>query len=579
VRHGGVARKTRQKDEDQSQLSFESLADFPVVPIKDLRQEEPSAPAAAEEGAGGGERAGRKRPERRVTAEMLATRQREISVAEFFTKNRHLLGFDNPSRALLTTVKEAVDNALDACEEAGILPDIKVIITATNGGERFRVEVIDNGPGIVKAQIPKIFGKLLYGSKFHTLRQARGQQGIGISAAGMYGQLTTGTPMVIVSRIRQSLPASRFLLRIDTQHNRPEILEESLVDVAWDHGTSVALELEALYKKGPHSVDEYVELTAVANPHASFVYTPPEGETAAFERTSRALPPEAREMKPHPYGVELGMLLAVFQAARRGSVSAALQQNFSRVSAKVAAEICEKAGVGAHANPSRLTPQQAEAVYKAIREVKIMAPPSNSVAPIGEELVQAGLRRKFDADYYFSCTRPPAVYRGNPFVIEAGIAFGGSLPADSSAEIVRFANRVPLLYQKGACAITESACDVAWRNYGLQQPRGALPVGPIAVLVHMASAWVPFTSESKEAIAHYPEIMKEMRLALQECGRKLGMHISARRRQAEADRKRSYIEKYIPHIGIALREMLGLQEAQERTVNENLKTLLEKRPV
>src|SRR5271165_1030302 len=178
----------------------------------------------------------------------MATRQREISVSEFFTKNRHLLGFDNPAKALLTTVKEAVDNSLDACEEAGILPELWVEIreiapvamgksskekagapgdrAAPAGPSRFRVIVQDNGPGIVKAQIPKIFAKLLYGSKFHRLKQSRGQQGIGISAAGLYGQLTTGKPVVITSKIGKGRPAYLIHLRIDTKHNQPDVVKE-----------------------------------------------------------------------------------------------------------------------------------------------------------------------------------------------------------------------------------------------------------------------------------------------------------------------------------------------------------------
>src|SRR6186713_3338829 len=145
-------------------------------------------------------------PRRRATAESMAAGQRDISVSEFFTKNRHLLGFDNPQKALLTAVKEAVDNSLDACEEAGILPELRVEI-AELAENRFRVAVEDNGPGIVRPQIPKIFGKLLYGSKFHRLKQQRGQQGIGISAAGMYGQLTTGRPVRVVSRVGPRKPA------------------------------------------------------------------------------------------------------------------------------------------------------------------------------------------------------------------------------------------------------------------------------------------------------------------------------------------------------------------------------------
>src|SRR6476619_816670 len=163
-------------------------------------------------------------PKRRaVTAESMATKQRDISVSEFFAKNRHLLGFDNPRKALLTAVKEAVDNSLDACEEAGIVPELWVHIEPT-GPNRYKVGVQDNGPGIVKKQIPLIFGKLLYGSKFHRLRMSRGQQGIGISAAGMYGMLTTGKPVKIISKISPRKPAHYFEISIDTKRNMPEII-------------------------------------------------------------------------------------------------------------------------------------------------------------------------------------------------------------------------------------------------------------------------------------------------------------------------------------------------------------------
>src|ERR1700761_3799543 len=189
-----------------------------------------------------------RKPARRATAETMASRQREISVSEFFTKNRHLLGFDNPAKALLTTVKEAVDNSLDACEEAGILPDILVEIKEL-AENRFRVVIEDNGPGIVKPQIPKIFAKLLYGSKFHRLKQSRGQQGIGISAAGLYAQLTTGRPVTIISKTGKGRPAYRIDLRIDTKRNQPDIVKEETVE--WpenegrerEHGTRVEMDL------------------------------------------------------------------------------------------------------------------------------------------------------------------------------------------------------------------------------------------------------------------------------------------------------------------------------------------------
>jgi len=249
-------------------------------------------------------------------------------------------------------------------------------------------------------------------------------------------------------------------------------------------------------------------------------------------------------------------------------------RDFSRVSERVALEICEMAKVPTGARPKRLAPEQVEALHKAMGQAKIMNPPTNCVVPIGEELIHAGLKQGIEADFYTSVTRNPAVYRGNPFQIEVGIAWGGSLPAEDLCTLYRFANRVPLQYQQSDCAITKAVIDTDWRNYKVSQSRGALPSGPMVILVHMASVWVPFTSESKEAVARYPEILKEIRLALQLAGRRLSHHLSARRREAEEGRKHSYIETYIPHIGIALKEILGLTQKQEsRVVNKLTDTL------
>jgi DNA topoisomerase VI subunit B len=515
------------------------------------------------------------RPRVEDMAETLAGKQREISVSEFFAKNRHLLGFDNPSKALLTAVKEAVDNALDACEEAGILPEIRVEVTQLEE-DRFRVAVEDNGPGIVPAQVPKIFGKLLYGSKFHTLKQSRGQQGIGISAAGMYGVLTTGKPVLITTRTGARKPARYVELAINTKKNMPDILTEHEIEWEKPHGTRVEITLQGLYKKGRHSVDGYLRQVSVANPHATIVYRPPAGEDGGtpivYARTSPVAPKEPRAIKPHPHGVELGVFIKMLQETKAKNLSGFLREEFSRVGNKAIEDLFGEAApvrlpVTARTGPHRVSGPEAEALHRALGKVKIMAPPTDCLSPIGEELLQKGLQSRFKADFYTAITRPPSVYRGNPFQIEAALAYGGELPGDELADLYRYANRVPLQYQRGACAMTKAVIEVPWRNYGIPQSRGALPLAPLVLVVHIASVWVPFTSESKEAVAHYPEIMREIRLALQECGRRLGVHIGRRRRAADEQKKTSYIQKYIPHIGIALQEILGLTDTErERTV-------------
>ena len=515
----------------------------------------------------------------RASAVDLAKKQRDISVSEFFAKNRHLLGFDNPSKALLTTVKEGVDNSLDACEESGILPDVRVEITQLSE-TRFRVSTEDNGPGILRAQVPKIFGSLLYGSKFHRLRQSRGQQGIGISAAGMYGLLTTGKPIVIITRTGPKSNAHHFELVIDTKRNAPKVKRDDVVEWAKEQGTRVEIELEGAYRGGQHSVDAYIRQISLANPHAKITYVPPKAEEHGaehvFPRVTDEVPAETAEIKPHPYGVELGVLMQMFRDTKARNLRSCLQNDFSRVSSRTATEICQRARVSPSRRPSEISREEAERVHQAIRATKIMAPPTDCIAPIGQELIMAALEAEVKADFYASVTRRPAIYRGNPFLVEVGLAYGGHLSADDPVTVYRYANRVPLQYQQGACAITKAVTGTDWKSYQLQQSRGGPPVGPMLLMVHIASVWVPFTSESKEAIAHYPEIIKEIRLGLQECGRQVATHIRKRRREAEEAKKRAYIEKYIPQVAVGLEQILGLTEQERNTVVTRLSDVLER---
>jgi DNA topoisomerase-6 subunit B len=513
---------------------------------------------------------------KKQTAETIASRQREISVSEFFAKNRHMLGFDSPARAILTAVKEAVDNSLDACEEAGLLPDILVEIKQLSES-RFQLIFEDSGPGIVKAQIPKIFGKLLYGSKFHQLKQTRGQQGIGISAAVMYSQLTTGKPVIIISRTGPRQKSHMYELQIDTKKNTPKVLDDGIVQWDRDHGTRIEMEIEATYKKGKRSVDQFMHQVALANPHADIRYIPPKGDPLHYERVSDDLPPEPVAIKPHPYGVELGILIDMLATSRARTVTAFLSSEFSRMSPRASQEILSIANIKPRTNPKRVKRDQAEAMLKAFSQVKIMKPPTNCLSPMGEDVLIKSMEREFNAQFYTAVTRPPAVYRGNPFQVEVAIAYDvEDINADELIQLYRFANRAPLIYQQNACAITNSVVGTGWKSYGVSQSKGALPSGSMALMVQIESVWVPFTSESKEAVAHYPEIIKEIKLAIQECGRRLARHIRRGIREADEAKKRSYIEQYIPHIGIALQEILGISEKEEKRIVKKLTDTLER---
>ncbi|MCY3022148.1 MAG: DNA topoisomerase VI subunit B, partial [Planctomycetota bacterium] len=431
----------------------------PSNPVLDRLKAPPpaAAPAPARNGANGKpllpsvpppEAASRRVRFSGATAHEMAAKHRDISVAEFFQKNRHLLGFDSPRKALLTAVKEAVDNSLDACEEAGILPEVEVKIEVAGNGsapppsqaDRFIVTVTDNGPGIPKKNVGKVFAKLLYGSKFHRLRMSRGQQGIGISAAGMYGQLTTGKPVRVRTKIAGEAKAHCLEISIDTKKNEPVEHESDTVDWDCEHGTQVSIELEGRYQKGRASVDEYLELCSIANPHARLIYRTPEGDTREYPRGVAELPRQPREIKPHPLGIELGMLIKMAQDTKSHWLSGFLSTDFSRVSPKVADEVCKLAKLSPRMHPKQVIGDTAEALYRAIQQTRFMNPPTDCISPIGEQAILAGLVKTLKANFYTAATRPPKVYRGNPFVIECGLAFGkgdaatAKDPAQAAAE-------------------------------------------------------------------------------------------------------------------------------------------------
>jgi DNA topoisomerase VI subunit B len=491
-------------------------------------------------------------------AEKLAQKQREISIAEFFEKNRHILGFDSSTRSLITSVKEGVDNALDACEESGVLPDILIEIQKVDK-DSYRVIIEDNGPGIVKEQIPRVFGKLLYGSRFHALKQSRGQQGIGISAVVLYAQLTSGRPTSVYSKTGKNEDAHYYELVINTKTNEPEILIEKIVP--WDrpHGTRIEVEMEGTYVRArKQSIYGYAKSTAIVNPHARLTLVEPNGDTEVFERVTEILPVEPCEILPHPEGIELGTLIRMLRDTERRRLSSFLTNEFARIGHKTAKEICAKAGIDPDVNPSDLSRDQAKRLLEAFKTVKIIAPSTECLSPITEELIRKGLEKEYDVDFIATTTRDASVHTGNPFIVEAGIAYGGSLPKEERIDILRFANRVPLLYQQGGCASTHAVEKINWRNYELLQPGGSgIPQGPIVVLTHVASTNVPFTSESKEAIADIPEIVDEIELAVRDVARGLKNYLAKQKLLAKRKEKEEIIERVLPKLAEKVSEIQG----------------------
>lgn len=516
-------------------------------------------------------------------AEDFAKEQKEISVSEFFEKNKHLLGFDNPTKSLLMAVKEACDNSLDACEEAGILPDIIVKIKNLKE-DIYLVSVIDNGPGIVKEQIPRIFGKLLYGSKFHRLRESRGQQGIGISSVTLYSQLTTGVPTKVWSKVESKKKTHYCELHLNTAKNEPDILKEEDLDkdLLGEHGVRVDMEIHGRYRK---TVEDYLKQTSISNPFAKISYTAPDGTKITYPRSVNELPRPPKTMKPHPHGVEFGILQRLLQKTNSRALLSFLTNEFSSVGQQSAKEICKTAKLPENIKPQDMDRGAIEKLIKAMQNAKVQRPPTDCLSPIGVSELEKSLKKEYpNAEFVTSITRDPEVYRGFPFLIEVGIVYGlqeekkknndDDERKEDTIELIRFANRVPLLYQQSACALTEAVKDVDWRRYNLQQSGSNLPSGPVKLVVHICSVWVPFVSESKEAVAGYPEIIKETKLAIQDAGRKLSSFLSGKRRAGEQHRRMQMFERYAGEVSNALSILTG---KNEKDIEKKLKALVESR--
>ena len=506
-------------------------------------------------------------------AQKLASNQKQVAISEFFEKNKHFLGFDSPVRSLITAVKEAVDNSLDACEEARILPSIKVKVSKIDTKKDIiELVVEDNGPGIPQKSIEKVFGQLLFGSRFHAIRQSRGQQGIGITGVVMYSQLTTGKPTHVKSKIATESTAAVVDIGLDTRKNKATksnagreiwLLDDGEMK---KHGLEVTTRMKAKYQKGRQSVWQYLRMTSIVNPHAEITFTDPEGEIHHWPRVTERLPGKVESIKPHPHGIELGQLQRMLTESTDSRLSVFLRTNFSGVSTRAAKELCSAAELDVKVKPKQMTPDQIRALLESFqgermfngKPVKLLNPPTNCLSPIEEMLIKKGLSKTIDSRYAITMTRAPNVSQGNPYQVEVGLIFGGNMAADKPVEVLRFANRVPLMYQQGGCLLTKAIESVDWRQYGLDQAGGkGVPKGPAAILVHLASTNVQFTSEAKEALADNAEVMEEVRKAMLEMGRGLRKHLEKKKKMAKTKEKFELINDILPAIAAKSAQILN----------------------
>ena len=500
---------------------------------------------------------------------------KQASISEFFEKNKHFLGYDTLQRSVITAVKEAIDNSLDACEEHRILPTISIELRKIpDKKDRILMISQDNGPGIPAKSIEKVFGSLLFGSRFHTIRQTRGQQGIGITGVVMYSQLTTGKTTHVVSKIKKDATALRMDIGLDTKKNAAivsnrerthDFLDHNGLPV--EHGLRIEAPMKAKFQRGKKSVGQYLRMTAIVNPHATIRFHAYDDEDELIdsfvsERVTDRLPRAVREIKPHPHGIEIGALNRLLRDSTEKRMSSFLRHTFSGIPMRAMKEILSSSDLEPQTVPGNVTPEEAQKILTAFGQVRLMAPPTDCLSPIEDLLIKKGLEKGVDSAFVSTLTREPNVANGNPFQVEVGLIYGsGDVPADGPIEVLRFANRVPLMYQQGGCLLTKAIEAVSWKGYGLDQPGGkGVPKGAATILVHLASTNVQFTSEAKEAVADNEIVMNEIRKALQEIGRHLKNHKKKSAQKAKTKEKFELVNEILPAIATKASSLLSRDE-------------------
>ena len=498
-------------------------------------------------------------------------RYRGLSASEFFYRNREIAGFSNPARALYQTVRELVENSLDATETHGILPEIRVSIEL---GEDDRVVlcVEDNGVGIPGDKVPSVFGRMLYGSKY-VLRQARGVFGLGVKMAVLYAQLTTGKPVHVVTSTRTSRFVYEYLLQIDIERNIPVILDMKVrrKEDGW-HGTIVRLTTKGNWQAAHRRIEDYIRRTAMIAPYATIVYSSPDG-VLTFERTSTKLPEPPQIGKHHPRGVDIELLKMMIRKAGDATLLEFLTKHFDGVGRITAQKFCEWAGFDPDAKVRSLSIDDLERLASSMREFpKWRRPRPTTLSPLGEELLENGVRKILKPEFVAAVTRPPSSYGGNPFIIEVAVAYGGEIPDSGSPILYRFANRIPLLYDEGVDVSRKVVDSIDWSVYKVRFP------APLAVVTHVCSTKIPFKGVGKEAVADVPEVERELNIAIREAARKLRGYLTKLEKLYELKRREVTIGRYIEEVARALGYIVGEDTSLfEERLREMLKRDIEGR--
>ena len=506
------------------------------------------------------------------------------STAEYFAKNLQQVGFSSPLKAVLTTLKEAVDNSLDACEQEGILPEISLEITkigtgSTKNTDLIRIVVEDNGPGIEPDDLAKVFGEYLASSKFGKGQCSRGQQGIGISAATTWAQMTNARGVVVISKTKNMRKAIKAQVDVDIKSNTGLIKNKESIDWNKPNGVRVEFAMDGrIQLNGDGGLITYIEGTVLVNPHLTIKYKLLDNDWVSIERVTTEVPEVPMATLPHPHTFKLGEFITYATLFGKMTLSKFLKTGFSRVSDQSLSDFVSK-GLPKNLlekSISSLSEDSFKLIFTAIQNTELMAPSTKSVLTVGEEALSKSILRLGKVDFFSVVTRKPQICDFKPVVVEVALArfIDRVGDMDTPVQLLRFANRVPLQFDKSGCAITGAIESVNWKSYGLQQPKDSLPIGPYIFAVSVVSPFIKFKNASKETIDASEELVDEIRKAAQQAGQKLSRHINKEFKEADLERKLAHIEQFGPILVEKLAVITGASEARRKRAEEGLRKIL-----
>ncbi|WP_432644369.1 DNA topoisomerase VI subunit B [Methanobrevibacter sp.] len=474
---------------------------------------------------------------------------KNLTPSEFFRKNKQMLGFTGKIRSLTIVFHELITNSFDAAEEAGILPEIDIELKRVDK-EHYIFRLKDNGPGIPEDYVMRVYCSMFAGSKFRNI-QSRGQQGLGCSGCVLLSQMTTGKPARVISCYKEDgkIKGVKMKFQMDVQNNRGILMEREDYPA---ESTGVCIELqfkEVSYSLAEQGAFEYIRRTMIGNPHAKITFRDPSGHKYIFKRAANIVPILPKEVLPHPKGVSADDLMTMARNTDSRRYKSMLTSSLSRMSNKRVDEISEITGIDMNKRPKDLTFPEAEAIVHCFKKMKFMAPPTDGLIPIGSEQIEKGMKQILKPEFVATITRKPVTYQGGvSFIIEAGLAYGGDagrvVKEQRKSEIMRFANRVPLTFDAGSCAITEALKSIDWKRYGLKD----LDNTPLTLFVNIISTQVPYLSTGKQSVSPEPEIVHEIRQASMKLARKLQKHLRAKKAAKEKEKRSKVFEEYVPVI-------------------------------